>query len=90
MDILGGSEIDLFTPSFPELQAKFTGIMRLVFTAIGLQVVGCFYQGSFQNIGIILSIAIFISIITLYFIVKANKIMEFIIEEELLLKKILE
>lgn len=60
--------------------SSIIGMMRLIFTAIGLQMVGYFYNGSFQNIGIILSIAIFISILTLFFIIKSNKIMEFSVE----------
>ena len=43
---------------------------RLILTAIWLQVAGYCYQGSFRNIGIIMSLLIFIAIITLFYVIK--------------------
>ena len=50
---------------------------RLILTAIWLQVAGYCYQGSFRNIGIIMSLLIFIAIITLFYVIKNRKLMEF-------------
>jgi DHA1 family bicyclomycin/chloramphenicol resistance-like MFS transporter len=50
---------------------------RLILTALGLELTGYFYQGSFQNIGIIISGFVFISVINLFFILKNHEIMKF-------------
>lgn len=60
--------------------SSMIGMMRLIFTAIGLQIMGYCYNGTFQNIGIILSVSILVSVVTLFFIIRNNKIMEFSIE----------
>ncbi|MCT4635754.1 MAG: MFS transporter [Rickettsiales bacterium] len=40
MDILGGAEIDLFTPSFPELQAQFNLSPFLVEGLLSINLIG--------------------------------------------------
>jgi DHA1 family bicyclomycin/chloramphenicol resistance-like MFS transporter len=49
---------------------------RLFFAALGLQITSYFYQGSFQNIGIIIMICILIVIITLFFVIKNRALMQ--------------
>lgn len=50
---------------------------RLVLTAITLQIAGYFYDGSFQNIGIIICVIILMAIITSIFVLRNNEIMAF-------------
>ncbi len=61
----------------PQSKARISAIMqgfRLVLTAISLQVAGYFYQGSFQNIGIIILVFVVLSIYTLNLVVNNKKI----------------
>lgn len=63
----------------PHAKARVSAIIqggRLVLTSIGLQVAGYFYVGSFQNIGIILISFILVGVITLYFVINNQKLME--------------
>lgn len=50
---------------------------RLVFSALCLQIAGHFYQGSFQNIGIIITIFSLLTVMTLLFVIKNRELMEF-------------
>ena len=50
---------------------------RLIFAALSLQFAGYFYQGSFRNIGIIIAVFIFLTIITLFFVIKNRELMQF-------------
>lgn len=49
---------------------------RLIFAALGLQLAGYLYQGSFRNIGIIISVFILLGVITLFFVIKNDKLMK--------------
>lgn len=63
----------------PQAKARISAVMqggRLILSALSLQVVGYFYQGSFQQVGVILNVFILIGIITLYLIIKNQKLME--------------
>jgi DHA1 family bicyclomycin/chloramphenicol resistance-like MFS transporter len=53
---------------------------RLILCSLGLQLAGFYYQGSFQNVGIIVAGFIFIVIITQIFVVKNDKLMNAIHE----------
>lgn len=50
-------------------------VMMLVLTTIGVEFAGYCYQGSFKNLGIILSFFIIISVVTLFMIIKDKKIL---------------
>lgn len=59
----------------PQAKGRISALIqggRLIFAAIGLQIAGYFYQGTFRNIGIIISSFICIAIIILYFVIKNN------------------
>jgi adenylate kinase family enzyme len=45
--------------------------------ALSLQLAGYFYQGSFQNIGIIIIAFIFLTVLTLFFVIKNCELMKF-------------
>lgn len=47
---------------------------RLILSALGLQIAGYFYRGSFQNIGIILTIFVIIVTITLFLVIKNREL----------------
>lgn len=67
----------------PKLKGRVSVIIQggcLILTAIGLHVVSYSYQGSFQSIGVIMSIVILSSIVTLFFIIRSDRIMEFSVE----------
>ena len=49
---------------------------RLVFCALGLQVAGFYYRGSFQNIGIILAGFIGLVVVTLFLVMKNGALMK--------------
>lgn len=51
--------------------------LRLIFSALSLQIAGYFYDGSFQKIGILLSGFIFFGIIALFFVINNTKLMNF-------------
>jgi DHA1 family bicyclomycin/chloramphenicol resistance-like MFS transporter len=50
---------------------------RLIFTAIGLQIAGYFYVGSFRNIGIIMCMVIVGVIVSQYYVIRNREIMLF-------------
>ncbi len=62
----------------PEAKGRISAIVQggnLIFSAIGLQIAGYFYLGSFKNIGIIISSFIFIAVISLFFVIKNRELM---------------
>ena len=62
----------------PQAKAKVSAVLqgsRLIFSALSLQLVGYFYQGTFRNIGMIISMFILIMIITQWFIIKNRSLM---------------
>jgi MFS transporter, DHA1 family, multidrug resistance protein len=64
----------------PQAKGRVSAILqggRLIFAALSLQVAGYFYQGSFQNIGIIIIAFICLTIITLFFVIKNRELMTF-------------
>jgi DHA1 family bicyclomycin/chloramphenicol resistance-like MFS transporter len=63
-----------------EAKGRISAILqgsRLIFSAVSLQVVGYFYDGSFRTIGIIIASFIFMIIITQFLIVRNQVIMNF-------------
>ena len=61
----------------PQVKARVSAIIqgaRLVLTALGLQIAGYFYQGSFKSIGIILSSFILVAVVTLFFVINNDHI----------------
>ncbi|EKD70667.1 MAG: hypothetical protein ACD_46C00449G0001, partial [uncultured bacterium] len=63
----------------PQAKGRVSAIIqggRLIFAALGLQIAGYFYQGSFQNVGIIISSFIFIAVITLFFVMQNRELMK--------------
>jgi MFS transporter, DHA1 family, multidrug resistance protein len=63
----------------PEAKGRVSALIqgaRLIFSALFLQIAGYFYQGTFLNIGIIISCFIFVGIITLFNIIKNEKLMK--------------
>jgi len=64
----------------PHAKGRVAAILqggRLIFASICLQLAGYFYQGSFQNIGIIITTFILLTVITLFFVIKNRELMEF-------------
>lgn len=64
----------------PQAKGRVSAILqggRLVFSALCLQITGYFYQGSFQNIGILITVFILLTVMTLFFVIKNREIMEF-------------
>lgn len=64
----------------PQAKGRVSAILqggRLVFSALCLQIAGYFYRGSFQNIGIIITIFILLTVMTLFFVIKSREIMGF-------------
>ncbi|MBS0185420.1 MAG: MFS transporter [Proteobacteria bacterium] len=62
----------------PEAKGRISGVLqgfKLILCAISLQFMGYFYNGSFRNIGLMLSVFIFLSIVTLGWIIKNKKLM---------------
>jgi DHA1 family bicyclomycin/chloramphenicol resistance-like MFS transporter len=62
----------------PHAKAKISAMIqggKLLLSALGLQLAGYFYQGSFQNIGIIICGFVFIAIVTLFLVIKHQKLM---------------
>lgn len=63
----------------PHVKARVSAIIqgaRLILTALGLQIAGYFYQGSFQSIGIVLISFILIAIFTLFFVINNDELMK--------------
>jgi DHA1 family bicyclomycin/chloramphenicol resistance-like MFS transporter len=50
---------------------------RLIFSAMSLQVAGYFYQGSFRNIGLMIGVFVFLTIVTLVMVCKYRALMTF-------------
>ena len=64
----------------PQAKGRVSAILqggRLIFAALSLQLAGYFYQGSFRSIGIIISVFILLTIITLFFVIKNRELMQF-------------
>ncbi len=64
----------------PHAKARVSAILqgiRLIFTALSLQIAGFFYAGSFQNIGIIICSFILLGIIMLFFVIQNREITKF-------------
>lgn len=62
----------------PQAKAKASAVIqggRLILSAMALQVAGYFYQGSFQNIGIIIIGFIVVAIITLFLVIRNRELM---------------
>lgn len=61
----------------PHSKGKISAVLhgsQLVFSAISVGFAGYFYQGSFQNIGVIISIFIIIAIVTHFMVIKNSEI----------------
>lgn len=61
----------------PHAKGRVSAILqggRLIVTALGLQIAGYFYLGSFQNIGIIIASFILIAVIMLFFVINNRKL----------------
>jgi DHA1 family bicyclomycin/chloramphenicol resistance-like MFS transporter len=64
----------------PQAKGRVAAILqggRLIFSALCLQLAGYFYQGSFQNIGIIIIGFILMTVITLFFVINNRELMKF-------------
>lgn len=64
----------------PQAKGRITAFIqggRLVFSILSLQLAGYFYQGSFQNIGLIIAVFIFLAVATLIMVLKNREIMEY-------------
>ncbi|MDP3532065.1 MAG: multidrug effflux MFS transporter [Alphaproteobacteria bacterium] len=64
----------------PQAKGRVSAIIqgsRLILAALGLQCAGYFYQESFRNIGIIIAVFIFITVIMLLFVIKNRALMKF-------------
>jgi len=62
----------------PEAKGRISATLqgsRLIIATIGLELAAYFYNGSFQNIGIILSFLIALAIITMFMVMKNREIM---------------
>lgn len=62
----------------PEAKGRVSAIIqggRLIFSALGLQIAGYFYQGTFRNIGIIICLFILLTVNTLFFVIKDPELM---------------
>ncbi len=62
----------------PQAKGRVSAILQgsqLIFSALSLEIAGYFYQGSFRNIGIIISVFIFMVIISHIFVIKNRKLM---------------
>jgi DHA1 family bicyclomycin/chloramphenicol resistance-like MFS transporter len=73
----------------PQAKGRITAILqggRLIFSALCLQLAGFFYQGSFQNIGIIIASFIFMTVLTLFFVINNRELMKFSENHKLLPK----
>jgi DHA1 family bicyclomycin/chloramphenicol resistance-like MFS transporter len=64
----------------PEIKGRVSAIVsfsRLVLSALGLEIAGYFYQGSFRNIGVVITCFILVAIITLFMILNNSELMKF-------------
>lgn len=68
----------------PQAKGRVSAILqggRLTFSALCLQLAGYFYQGSFQNIGIIIIGFIVVTVVTLFLVIKNRELMNFSMEK---------
>ena len=49
---------------------------RLILSAIGLQLAGYYYQGSFRNIGLVIMLFVGIAILSLHFVIRNRELMK--------------
>ncbi len=64
----------------PQLKGRVSALIRgmmLLLSAVSLEFVGFFYQGSFQNIGIVITVFNIVGVITLFFVIKNREIVKF-------------
>ncbi|MFN7097816.1 MAG: MFS transporter, partial [Gammaproteobacteria bacterium] len=64
----------------PQAKARVSAVLqgsRLIIASLSLQIAGYFYQGSFRNIGIIISLFILMVIVTQFFVVNNRELMTF-------------
>ena len=64
----------------PQAKGRVSAILqggRLIFAALCLQLAGYFYQGSFQNIGIIIITFVLLTVMTLFFVINNRELMNF-------------
>lgn len=64
----------------PQAKGRISALLhggRLIFSGIGLQVAGYFYQGSFREIGLVLIVFMTMAIVTLCMILKNPELMTF-------------
>lgn len=62
----------------PQAKGKISAVLqgsRLLFSALSLQFVGYFYQGSFRNIGMILAVFILLAVVTHLFVINNREIL---------------
>ena len=62
----------------PQAKGRVSAIItggRLIISTLGLELAGYFYQGSFQNIGIIISFIMTIAVVTMFIVMKNREIM---------------
>jgi DHA1 family bicyclomycin/chloramphenicol resistance-like MFS transporter len=63
----------------PHAKGKISAVLqgsRLIISAVGLQLAGYFYQGSFRNIGIIIVSLILMVIVTQFFVMRNRELVE--------------
>lgn len=63
----------------PHVKARVSAIIqgsRLILTAVGLQIAGYCYNGTFKNIGIVLVSFIVIAVITLFYVIHNRALMQ--------------
>jgi len=63
----------LYLNLMPEAKGRLTALIqggRLIFASIGLQIAGFFYDGSFHNVGIIISSVVFMGIIVMIYVIR--------------------
>ena len=63
----------------PQAKGRVSALLqggRLIGSILSLQGAGYFYQGSFQNIGFIITFFIFLTLFTLYFVVEKGELMK--------------
>lgn len=64
----------------PQAKARVSAVLRgahLIFSALGLQVAGYIYQGSFRSMGMIIIVFIVLAIVALFWVLKNREIMNF-------------
>jgi DHA1 family bicyclomycin/chloramphenicol resistance-like MFS transporter len=64
----------------PEAKARISAVIKggmLVLTTIGIEFAGYCYQGSFKNIGIIISFYVGIGVVTLFLLIRDREVNKF-------------